>query len=547
MASEDDKEYNVYNEFDSNFVNYGELYKSPMEMKKNSKELINDYADALIKGGVSTVYKDSPNLVGNRYFISTNSKCLDNDDKEQTRSILVDNVNASAMEKAEDGNKGLIYSLLASLKTINSGDMFNEMKDGHPTENINDNKDYLNDTELPKCDEIKVFANDKKEKTVSGWVTNNDRPEIDPKSIKEGFKEGLNTFMSHITSDAKPGEFGEQAAKSLVAAEADTEAIIDESKKAQAETISAANKAQAQGKKAATESQKNSSKMTEDNIKSQNEAGKKNVAKARQNFLNKQLKTEARKFINENKSKDILFFLKELLNTHYDCTGEIIQDKEKKTYESNTDNKQDRYAHYKLLLDMGIDKGAIYKKMKDENLDPTVVIPEGISYGKGGIKEDDDDTSKTIRIPAKCVYAIYKESPRKEVEHIFAEMINLINKNKTNSKVLEVPGIPKINNQHRIFGGSSGVSNRQTDIMKNLDKYRLKIAMEIIRYRDIDTYGHCGSIKSTEGFSTFDNSSYSSYSSNMFISWTSSLYMISLLFIIVFIIYKVMIRLLFKK
>ncbi len=28
----DDKEYNVYNEFDSNFVNYGELYKSPLEM-----------------------------------------------------------------------------------------------------------------------------------------------------------------------------------------------------------------------------------------------------------------------------------------------------------------------------------------------------------------------------------------------------------------------------------------------------------------------------------------------------------------------------------
>ena len=42
--------YNVYNTFDSNFINYGELYKTPQGMKMNSKKLIGDYADALIKG-----------------------------------------------------------------------------------------------------------------------------------------------------------------------------------------------------------------------------------------------------------------------------------------------------------------------------------------------------------------------------------------------------------------------------------------------------------------------------------------------------------------
>ena len=70
--SSNDNSYNIYNKFDPNFVNYGELYKSPREMKQNSKMLIDLYADALVKGP-SPVYTNSPNLVGNRYFINTNS------------------------------------------------------------------------------------------------------------------------------------------------------------------------------------------------------------------------------------------------------------------------------------------------------------------------------------------------------------------------------------------------------------------------------------------------------------------------------------------
>ena len=37
MSKED---YNVYNTFDINFVNYGELYKTPRDMEANSSELI---------------------------------------------------------------------------------------------------------------------------------------------------------------------------------------------------------------------------------------------------------------------------------------------------------------------------------------------------------------------------------------------------------------------------------------------------------------------------------------------------------------------------
>ena len=126
------KDYNVYNNFDINFVNYGELYETPRKMEMDSSELIGDYADALVKGP-SDVYINSPELLGNRYFMDTQTQCLDKNDNTQVhnRSVLVDNVHASAMSKAKDGNKGLIYSLLASMKSIDSDTMF-PMNDGKP-------------------------------------------------------------------------------------------------------------------------------------------------------------------------------------------------------------------------------------------------------------------------------------------------------------------------------------------------------------------------------------------------------------------------------
>ena len=160
--SSNDNSYNIYNKFDPNFVNYGELYKSPREMKQNSKMLIDLYADALVKGP-SPVYTNSPNLVGNRYFINTNSQCLDKNDRTKThpRSVLVDNVNKSAMETTKDGNTGLIYSLLASLKTINGEEMFKDMSNNEPTEYINNGTDYLKDLSnapIPLCSKVTVFC-----------------------------------------------------------------------------------------------------------------------------------------------------------------------------------------------------------------------------------------------------------------------------------------------------------------------------------------------------------------------------------------------------
>jgi hypothetical protein len=544
MPSNNNNEYNVYNKFDSNFVNYGELYKSPMDMKQDSKQLISHYADALIKGGDSPVYKEAPYLVGNRYFISTNSNCLDNDDNIHTRSILVDNVNASAMETTEGGNTGLIYSLLASLKTINSSDTFNEMKDGEPVEyENNNNTDYLNDVEIPKCNEITVFANNKRNDTISGWVTNRDRSEIDPLSISEGF------VGDYLKGEILPGDFQSALERTSAAVEAEAEAVVEESQKAQEETLNSANKVADKGKDTANNKQKNNSNVTKNSMKSIGESSNRAFTKARKRGAGKELKREAKKYLRENKNEDVIFFLKELLNTFYECNGEIIED-EKKTVEKPkpkiTDKEQARYDYYKSLLDRGAAKSAIYNAMVSENLDTRLLIPEGLEVVTKEKEEDEeeDDTTKNIRISAKCVYAIYEDNPRKDVEHIFAEMSNLINANKTNTNDLEVPGIPKstTNSLHHIFGGGSfGQSNEYTKIIKKLDIYRLRIAMEIVRYRDIDTYGQCAAIDPFEGFSHFDDSS------NSFINWTSCLYMIALLFIVFFIIYKVIFRLLLNK
>ena len=116
-----DSDYNVYNDYDPKFINYAELYKSPQEMEIPSKDLIDQYANALmIQDENCDVYINNPELVGNRYFINTKTECLDSESKTHTRSVLVDNINESAMATTEEGRKGLMYSLLASLKLVNS-------------------------------------------------------------------------------------------------------------------------------------------------------------------------------------------------------------------------------------------------------------------------------------------------------------------------------------------------------------------------------------------------------------------------------------------
>lgn len=202
------KDYNVYNTYDDNFINYANLYKTPREMNSNSEELIGDYADALIKGP-SDVYVNSPELVGNRYFIDTNTRCLDKNDNTKThnRSILVDNVMTSAMGTAKDGNRGLIYSLIASMKTLNSNAMF-DMSNNEPISHDKYNPTgYLSNIDMkpmPVCEEVSVYAKDNENEVISGWLTDDDREMVDPKAI-EGF---MGAPPLTVSGDMTANEFG---------------------------------------------------------------------------------------------------------------------------------------------------------------------------------------------------------------------------------------------------------------------------------------------------------------------------------------------------
>jgi len=626
MTSKNDK-YNVYNKFDPNFENYGELYKSPREMKQNSKYLINYYADALVKGE-SPVYKDSPNLVGNRYFINTNSQCLDKNDKTKshTRSVLIDNVNSTAMETTKDGNTGLIYSLLASLKTINGEEMFNDISNNLPTEYANDSTDYLKDISnvpLPICSKVTVFSNDNKNTEVSGWLTASDRESIDPKAIKEGFV-NVNDYMG---GDMHPGEWSEQAKKTSAAMDEQGTAVSEEAKKSSDDVLSTADAARNEGPKRAKSQSSSSSSISKNKIKSQSESSKKAFDKAKKKGLKVQLKNETRKYLHDNRKENILFFIKKAINMRYNCSGELekIADKEVApplkpiNYPPEIQKKYDKYSE---LLKMGIAESAIVPKMKNEGLDPRVVLDpilyaefqkmydtgvapsairkkmtdKGLDPSKVIPKEtldeeDDDDEKKSnkkarsVRIPSKCIYSIFEENkvsdvpsidkkrsevcnrnlPDISVKNVFNSISNEINKNKTNTKELEVPGIPDKNLCYRVkqwslpFGagwtdtnlgiGSARTVNKYEDskdykkLLQLLERYRYRFALEIVRYSGFDFYGPCDSVEKLEGFTTMDSDEdLTPYGSNQFVNYSAYLFIIAMIFLIFFVVYKCMFR-----
>lgn len=318
MSKED---YNVYNTFDINFVNYGELYKTPRDMEMNSSELIGDYADALVKGP-SDVYVNSPELLGNRYFMDTQTQCLDKNDNTQVhnRSVLVDNIHASAMAKAKDGNKGLIYSLLASMKSIDNDTMF-PMNDGEPTSfSKHSGTGYLSNVEqkpMPLCTSVSVYTDDKKDRDISGWVIEEDRRNIDPLAIREGMSAMMPPMA--ISGDMNGDEFMDGAKKQNAVmeehAKATADSVTEESNKAKDSAQNAIKKSQEQANNHA----KNAKSQTTD-MKNQNIAEQKKRSQAAKNAGAKiALKRETKKYLSENSKTSIYDLFKTLLNTTYQC------------------------------------------------------------------------------------------------------------------------------------------------------------------------------------------------------------------------------------
>jgi len=574
--SSNDNSYNIYNKFDPNFVNYGELYKSPREMKQNSKMLIDLYADALMKGD-SPVYINSPNLVGNRYFINTNSQCLDKNDRSKThpRSVLVDNVNTSAMETTKDGNTGLIYSLLASLKTINGEEMFKDVSNNQPTEYINNGTDYLKDISnapMPLCSKITVFENDNKEEGVSGWITASERENIDPKAIKEGF---INVADS-MGGEMPPGEWADKAKKTSDDMQDQADAVSEEAQSSTETTMASANTAKSKGEKQASSIKGNSSKTTKDQITAQSKSATDAFNKAKKAGAGMTLKDTAKAYLKKHSKENILFFIKNAINSRYTCDGEIQKYTEKKVVKI-TNEQQKLYDKYRMWLEMKIARNIIREKMIQDNLDPNVVLGQ-TKEEKVKLLKKNKDGSREVRIPAKCIYSIFEKNPISDVDsvdakradicdsnigkisvkNVFNAISNNINKNKTNSKELDVPEVP--NSKVCIWSyetigilGGLGIGRRKKvrkdvdsydykKLLELLDGYRLNFAIEIIRYGNVGLYGNCEAV-GNEGFTTINqNENLTPYKSYRVVDYGAYLFIIFMIFVVFFVVYKCMFR-----
>ena len=625
MPTKDDN-YNVYNEFDSNFVNYGELYKGPREMKQNSKFLINSYADSLVKGGESIVYKDSPYLVGNRYFIDTHTKCLDKNDHSKTykRSILVDNVNTSAMGTTNDKNTGLIYSLLASLKTIDSNDMFNDMSNNQPTEFINNSTDYLKDIEnppLPLCNKITVYSDDKKETDISGWVIESDRTDIDPEAIKEGF-----VNISDMMSSSKgkgPSKWGSAVGAVNDAHQAQAEAVAEHAKETANTTTSAATSAQKKGSDSAKKISSKASTTATSTMASSSKSAAGAIAKSKGQGIAKQLQSDARRYLQNNGEPGADVLLKTLINSRYICKGDIEKVAARKTVSAANATQ---YAKYENQLKVGVSPSGVRREMINDGIaDPgSILMPNGIPliqqfvYAKYKdqlklgispsiisqimLQVDTDPlpkldptllnisnsftnstsstNGKSVRIPSICVYSIFENDktadipsidaqrsdlcnagidlPDISVKNVFDSISNIINKNKENNQVLDVPGLPgKTVCVTSAQSKSSGIgvpglniqaksevpSEDYNKMIALLYKYRLAIAVEIVRYTDVDTFGQCASVAEQEGFTTmYNDENLTPYESNRVANYSAYLFIIAMIFVIFYIVYKLMFR-----
>ena len=483
------KDYNVYNNLDIHFVNYGELYKTPREMDMNSKELIGDYADALIKGS-SDVYKNSPEMIGNRYFIDTQTQCLDKNDNSQVhnRSVLVDNINASAMSKAKDGNKGLIYSLLASMKSINSGAMF-DSSNGEPISHTKySSTGYLHNIEkkpMPYCTNVSVYTDDKKERDISGWITEEDRETIDPLAIREGMT--TNSRMEGMTTNSRMEGMtammptmvisGDQTGDEFMGAAQQQQIVLDEQAKATADVVqeeaqkasesaqNAVKKSQDAASAHGTSSANNMRNTVQSNISEQ----KKRSDDAKAAGLEIQLKKDTLKYLDDNKNLSIYDILKQLLNTTFQC-GE--------------DENNYRRVPYKCVEE-------IWKKHQ---------IPD---QGSSDAKRNDLCKGEQEKLDKPI-------SPKK----FFDAFIQLIKTNQNNTQNLNtLPSIPSkqicIIVEKKVFNLLSAfIKPKIEKIPTNIDgkdyktmetllnnAFRYDVAKTIVRYNDISVYGHCKTVR----------------------------------------------------
>ena len=176
---------------DNNLLNYASLYYSPQQLPNTDPNtLIQYYTNALVSG-TSPAYINSPTTPGNRYFLNTKTPCKDASGKLQDRSVLIDNVLQSKVNKSN--NNGLLYSLFSSLDNIASSSIF-RVQDVCGTTPL-----YLSSSSpsstgtnmgsnLPTCAPVTVYIDGTQTGVTSAYLTQSDIQEVDPLAIQsEGF------------------------------------------------------------------------------------------------------------------------------------------------------------------------------------------------------------------------------------------------------------------------------------------------------------------------------------------------------------------------
>ena len=485
--------------FDPNFINYSQLYKSPNEMRMNSKFLIGDYAEALIKGGDNIVNREPISLPGNRYFIDTKTKCLDKDNKEQTRSILVDNVHSESMFKTKGDNKGLIYSLLASLNALNTTKFF--------TDKPSSSTDYLKNVDVPNypaCEEVTVYANENQDTEIKGWMTESDRESIDPGAIKEGFV-NVSDYMGDKSMG--PEKWMEQANKTDAAMSQQATKVTQEANESANKTLAQANQSVIQGTADSEAEKKKQMENTSKQITAQTAASKKTFEKAKRKGDEIQLKQDAKKYLKEHENESVFELVDTLINSTYVCEG------------SNT-----RRIPSKCVQ-------SIYKSKKVEN-------------------KDSIDAKRSNLCPDQSFAPISAES-------YFEDVRKVMDKNKNNTKMIQAPR-PKnticvkkkttpsmrFSYYQKQYESEDIPSEDAKELESMLNAYKLELATQIVRYKNQDTYGHCAALE--EGFSSFE-SEMQFFTLEDLMSLVAHFYMCSILFIFVYILYRALCRFLRLK
>ena len=540
-----DSEYNIYNHYDPKFINYAELYKSPQEMKLENgstpEDLISDYGNALmIQNDLQDVYINNADvLVGNRYFINTHTECLDSENKTQTRSVLVDNINKSAMDTTNENRKGLMYSLLASLQLIESETMFDSNVDG-PTPYYKQTRNYIKDSDyvpqLPYCKKVAVKTDDQENAVVEcGYVLETDV--IDPQAVPingieqctdtntvpkvENFttREGMiqDTFLESVgnVDEQNPSTTFENIQTGVsdvtVEYEAISESIDEANENALQETGEIAQSGFTMAGQASGDALNNISLESE---KAKNSA-KGQIDQATQKQNDKVLLRETQRFLEQDDTKmlNTLELFTQLVNMHYIC----------------------------------------------------------------------EDGTK-LRIPSKCIEGIFQDINVEEIDSIDAkrndlyypmdnrvlsfsnfveETMKTMDSNKNNDSDIPLAGLPsptiEIRKRERKkgflgFGGGWRTVKKEepsadfAHFIENIDPLRTRIAVEIVRYRDVDIYGHCN-ILNTEGFKTIQSAPVigpsiigPSIIGLSIIDFSAFIYIISLLFILFYMIYRFMYR-----